>query len=178
MRAHVITLVTLANLLPAFAQRAAAQDLSQKLKSQDEVTVTLRDGSVQQGLVESVSTSALTMTSFGKPRTFDLSSVETIRKQGDSILNGTIIGIVAGAGAGLALESFVVAYCNNENGINCPSLKRSAWSVPIAIGTVLGAAIDSSRVGSTVVFSSRNQVGVSPIVGPGTIGVQARISLR
>ena len=62
--------------------------------------------------------------------------------------------------------------------------KKAFWGwlvfvvLAFAIGTFIGFAIDSSRVGSTVVFSNRNQVRVSPIVAPGAIGVQARLSLR
>src|SRR5207247_430655 len=104
-----------------------------------------------------LSSSALTLTSDSKPRTLDLTAVQTIRKRGDSILNGTLIGLAIGAGGGIAFESYVQAYCNNERGVNCPSMKRNAWWVPIAIGTVLGASIDSGRVGTTLVFSNRNQ---------------------
>jgi hypothetical protein len=172
----LLTLALWGLLWPWTVRQACAQDLEQRLKPADEVTITLRDGSTRRGIVESVSASTLRLAIDGQPRTVDLGALQTIRKRGDSVVNGTLIGFGIGMGGSLLFGSYATGMCRNENGINCPSLVPTAWLFPVLSGTALGFLIDGSRVGSTVVWKSESRIAVTPSVSPGTVGVQARIS--
>jgi hypothetical protein len=160
------------------ASVALAQDLDARLKAQDVVTVTLRDGGVYQGEVESASPTALTVKSQSDRRTFDLRTVQAIRRSGDSLKNGVLIGLLTGAGTGTLFGGYVWGMCNNEGGRNCPTLRVTSWLVPILAGTGLGAAIDASHIGTTLVWSNGSSVAFAPLVGPRAVGVGATIRFR
>lgn len=163
---------------PASAQdRVASEDLTSRLKIRDIVTVTFNNGRTERGMVEAISPSSITLGADSAPRAVDLASVREIRKRGDSLSNGALIGFFSGLGASAVIGGFTTAMCGNSGGSNCPSLQAIAWILPMAVGTGLGVAFDASRTGSTLVFGGSKRVSVAPVVGPAALGVSARVTL-
>ncbi len=156
---------------------SASEDLSSRLKIRDIVTVTFNDGKTERGTVEAISPSSITLGVDTTPRTVDLASVSEIRKRGDSLSNGALIGFFSGLGAAAVIGGFTTAMCGNSGGSNCPSLQTIAWILPMAVGTGLGVALDASRTGSTLVFGGSKRVSIAPVVGPGALGVSASVTL-
>jgi hypothetical protein len=138
--------------------------------------LTLRDGRTDRGVVESVSAAALRLKNASGSRLVALDAAQTIRKRGDSIVNGTVIGLSIGAAGSLLFGGYSSAICRNEHGINCPRLVPVAWLFPVLTGTALGFLIDADHVGSTQVWKNPSTIAAAPIAGPGAIGVQARVS--
>jgi hypothetical protein len=156
--------------------RSASDGLGSRLKIQDIVTITFNDGRTERGTVEAIAPSSITLGVDTAPRTLDLASVREIRKQGDSLGNGALIGFFSGLGASAVIGGFTTAMCGNSGGSNCPSLQAIAWILPMAVGTGLGVALDASRTGSTLVFGGSKRVSLTPVVGPAALGVSARVT--
>src|SRR5262245_62097782 len=179
MAQRVLLTIALSGLLATgHARFASAQDLSPRLKTADEVTVTFGDGHAERGIVESVSASSLTLRVDQLRRALDLETIQTIHKRGDSIRNGLLIGMGVGIAAGAVFGTYVNMLCNNEGGVNCPRLRVTSVVMPTLGGLAIGAAIDGSHVGRTLVWSRNRAMSIAPIVGSGALGVQANLSLR
>jgi len=160
------------------AQDRSGSNLADRLKAQDVVTVMLEDGRTQEGTVEAVSSSDITLMVDSTPRVLDLASVREIRKRGDSLRNGTVIGLVAGLGGSIALGGYAGALCDNEGGQNCPRIVVAGWVVPLAMGMLLGAAFDADHVGTTLVFGDRKRLSIAPVVGHRTYGAAVHLTIR
>jgi hypothetical protein len=182
MNGHLIgTAFVILSLVGRHAAAQAApsrQDLTDRLKPEDEATVTLADGSTRRGTVEAVSATGLTLVVDSRPLALELREVREIRKRGDSLRNGTLVGLIAGLAGSIALGSYTGALCDNEGGQNCPEIVVSGWIVPAAMGTLFGAAIDAERVGTTLVFGSSTRLSIAPFAGRHAFGLNASVALR
>jgi hypothetical protein len=153
-------------LLPALALGQEPvktfDQLGTRLKIGDTVWVTDVAGGEHKGKLANVSASALTLRSDGAPRDFAAENVRAIRwRQPDSVLNGTLIGLAAGAAGGAI---FTAAITENEPGV--------AWRAALVyggFGAGIGALIDGLRPGKKVLVygtppASSARLSVVPVV--------------
>lgn len=180
---EVLPWLLVATLLP---RPAAAQGVAQSfdelqpvLAPGQLVVVTDDTGHTLKGRVESVSPSLLALSdaspgSAHRTWTFAEGAVREIRRT-DSVLNGALIGLGAGAGAfwvGLRIR------CGSPLDEEC--VVNGGWAIllgTVPVGAVLGAVVDS-LVGRELVYrspsgSARASIGVSPWLGAGGVGMGA-----
>jgi hypothetical protein len=125
-----------------------------------------------KGEVAKVSSSSLILLVPGV-RTFGATSVSEIRRT-DSIKNGALIGLIIGAGVGIA---GIAAMC--ADGPDCgPSLAFGAMTM--GIGTAVGAGIDALvGIGGRVLYRSPQGTGrvrFSPFSGEDVKGLAVSVS--
>ena len=156
---------------PAQTVASSFEELRQVLRSGQPVVVTDASGQRTQGKVSDVSPSSLVIL-IPEARTFAVGAVAEIRGP-DTLRNGALTGLAAGAGAGFAM---VAAMC--ADGPDCgPSVQ--VVGIAAGIGAAIGAGIDALlNNGGRVLYRSRQQtfrLTISPLVGGRRQGVLASV---
>jgi hypothetical protein len=109
-RTAAVIAVLFLHAAPAAAQQSFAE-LQWVLRPGDRVSVIDSTGLETQGRVDAIDTSSLRMDVNGEVREWSVPAVWQVRRRGDSLKNGTIIGLTIGAGiavgGGLALASLL-----------------------------------------------------------------------
>lgn len=93
-------------------------------------------------------------------RTFNQDEVSLVEKRGDSLKNGTLIGL----GVGIVLSGIAVADCPHCGGARVPIILAG-----IGIYTAIGTAIDAAIPGRTRIWplkSSKARGGVTLAISP------------
>ena len=147
-------------------------DLWARLKSGDRVFVT--DGAGQQtvGVFAKVSDSTLSLLVEGQIRELPATEVREIARQGDSLLNGFLIG----AGIGAVLEAAAFAECD-EVFEECLHPAAAAAVGGVVFGGI-GALIDHFIKGRTTVFRvKRTALRFRPDVSIAQNGAKVSIAL-
>jgi hypothetical protein len=150
-------------------------DLWMRLKSGDQVFVTDGSGQETAGVFAKVSDSSLSLLVEGQVRDVPSGDVREIAKQGDSLMNGFLIG----AGIGAVLEAAAFVDCD-EALEECLHPAAAAAIGGLVFGGV-GALIDHFIKGRTVVFrvkstALRLRPGLS--VGQGQVTASLVLSVR
>lgn len=159
--------LAMAAAVPAGAQSAGgSQALGAAVKAGDSVIVKDRAGTTARGTVSDVSASVLRVDVDGAVREWAAPDVVEVRRRGDSLANGTLWGLVAGAGGAVAWGGVVFASCGNDGGVNCNQLKTQSVLIPLVAGPGLGLLIDALRTGEKVVYK-QPALTVVPSVAPG-----------
>ncbi len=164
---------------PAAAQDAARSfdELQPMLANGQLVIVTDDTGHRLKGRVESISPSLLALSdaSPGSARrtwTFAAGAVREIRRT-DSVLNGALIGLGAGAGAfWVGLRTHCGSPLDEECALN------GGWAIllgTVPVGAVAGAVVDS-LIGRGLLYrsppgSAQRRLDVSPWLGAGGVGL-------
>jgi len=147
--------VTTLSVGEAMAQGQAAP------KSDEVVIEEAGSHTLVRGRLLELAADTVTVMVAGEQRKFALDSVLLIRKRGDSLKNGALVGAVIGAG-----------WC----AIVCGQALDSTTSVPLAVlvngglGALIGAGVDAAIPGFTTVYRRPSQ-------GPGGAGAPA-LSMR
>ena len=166
-------LLVLSGCAAAEAQPVSSfPDLWMRLKSGDRIFVTDGGGQETSGVFAKVSDSTISLLMEGQVREMPSTEVREIARQGDSLLNGFLIG----AGIGAALEAAAFADCD-EFYEECLNPAAAAAVGGLVFGGV-GALIDHFIKGRTVVFrASRTAFHLRPAISIGQGRLRASLVL-
>ena len=168
-----------AALLLLVSGSAAAQEsfveLQHTLAAGDTVYVTDQSGAETHGSVAAIGPSSLRLTMNGMEREWASSEVRQVRKRGDSVKNGAIIGLVAGGVMG-GIGGAALASLFESEGASGTGPFLSMLALGAAGGAGIGAAIDALIPGRTVVYRQPRGLTITPVVAPGTRAVRVGLS--
>ena len=124
------------------------------------VWVTDRGGREMKGQVQQISASSLLLRSTGGSRELAQTDVEEITAlRRDSVMNGAIIGAIAGGSAGAFVGQLG---CGDRQGANpCQTGAVAGIAIGAGIGALIGRGIDASIKGRAVIYRARNQPPVA-----------------
>ena len=153
---------------PPEAPTAVFQDLPLLVNPGDRVTVTDDTGRELQGELIDISPSALSVLVDDARHDLQEANITRIRqRRPDSLTNGTLIGLLSGALYGGV--GFVVS---KSEGDHLTALLFSGFYGGIGAG--IGALLDYKRVGSRVIYDTRNssrRFSVAPLLARDRKGV-------
>jgi hypothetical protein len=161
---------------PAGAQASFA-DLQHVLEPGETVYLTDASGAEIRGNLTGILPSGLRLVVAGVEREWAANDVREVRRRGDSVKNGAIIGLVAGGViggiGGAALGSLFV---NEGRSFAGPFFYFLA--VGAAGGAGIGAGVDALIPGRTLVYQQgrRGRLTVVPVVSPGTRAVRLALT--
>lgn len=137
------------------------------------------DGVRREGRIASFSTSALTLVEDGVPTTIPFSQIMRVEKSTHHLRNGTLIGLAAGAGLGMAA---VASFCADEGCYPVDFLLVGGFygGLGAAAGVGVGAIIKAATKHGQVIYDARRQttVALAPIISPTRKGVAFSMSWR
>jgi hypothetical protein len=132
------------------------------VRSGDQVWIEYENGTEARGTFLGASASEVTIRTSGTVVSTPFAAIRTVAKR-DSLIQGALIGMAAGAGVGLFL-----AYFDEPRTIPASML----------IGTAAGAAIDALRSKRHVVYRKSTSVTVTPVVTPSLARVGVNVAWR
>jgi hypothetical protein len=149
--------------------------LQQTLRHGDRIEVDDTAGRRWQGTVLGVGPSALRLRVDGRDQDFNASDVRVVRRNGDRLRNGFLIGLGAGAGVGVAAGVTVVSSAETGSYLDS-SLGYGALFAGIGAG--VGMGVDALFKNRTVIYQAPGRVSasVAPITGRGRRGLGVTIS--
>jgi hypothetical protein len=146
------------------------------LEERETLEITEENGMKYRAKVTAITERTITVVNRGTARTLTDTQLREIRHgRRDSSLNGTLIGLGTGFGAGLLAVSLTCG----SNGSECSRIANTVFLPTFAAGgAAIGALIDSLTRKQETIFSRSNsrQTHIAPIVGKKMAGVQ--VSLR
>jgi hypothetical protein len=152
-------------------------DLPSQVQKGDQIEVAVSDGSIFKGRYESVTDSALQMRLAGKTQNVSAMTITGIRKRRpDSNLNGALLGLAAGVGAGVLATSIE---CPNDP--ECSAIAALVF-IPIfgAGGAGVGTLIDELTHKYDPIYTSQTtgalRLRLSPLVSRDKKGVRLTMS--
>ena len=150
-------------------------DLQSALRAGDVISVTDDGGRQTRGTVTSVGTS-LRVAVDGVDREFLPQQVREIRRRGDSLRNGLIIGLISGGAAGAVMGWGVGAIFEAE-GSDPAEPFLALLAVGLGAGAGIGVGLDAAITSSTVVYRRQTRtVSVVPMIGPHRRGVRIGVA--
>jgi hypothetical protein len=171
-------------LLCAGGSRVEAQEVASSfeqlvvlVKPGDKIAVVDVAGREMTGRIEKLSREALVLDTSAGPRHLAEVDVATIRqRRGDSLMNGAIIGAVAGT----AYFATIAAILTDTEGgdVIIPTLIAGV-AVCGAMGAAAGVGIDALITRRQVIFersASQRRVAVLPVLGRGRGGVAVAVT--
>jgi len=166
-------------LVLATSSVVRAQDsfaaLQAKLKAGDLVIITDDGGTQTRGTFERVGTS-IRLSVDGVAREWAPQQIREIRRRGDSLKNGVIIGLVAGGAAGAVL-GWGVGTIFEAEGSDPVGPVLGLLALGLGAGAGIGAGLDAAITGNTVVYRrSPRTVSVAPILSPRARGVRLAVA--
>jgi hypothetical protein len=166
-------------LLLATASVAQAQgsftDLQTTLNEGDVVIITDDAGIQTRGTFERVGAS-IRLSVDGVAREWAPQQVREIRRRGDSLKNGLIIGLVSGGAAGAVL-GWGVGVIFQAEGADPAGPVIGLLALGLGAGAGIGAGMDAAITGSTVVYRrTPRTVSVAPMLSPRAQGVRVALA--
>jgi hypothetical protein len=153
-------------------------DLPSQMQKGDQIEVAVSDGSIFKGRYESVTDSALQMRLAGRTQNFSAMTITGIRKRRpDSNLNGALLGLAAGVGAGVVATRVECGPNDSE----CSAIAALVF-IPIfgAAGAGVGTLIDHLTYKYDPIYTSQTatapRLRLSPLVSRDTKGVRLTMS--
>jgi hypothetical protein len=117
-------------------------DLQERLHSGNTVYVADNAGTETKGKVVEVSGSALVLDVKGIQRRVEQGSIRDVQRHGDSLWNGTLIGLAVGASA-MLLGDPKYERCTNDAQRLCQNPQTGQRLLAVAIAGAAGAGIDA-----------------------------------
>ena len=160
-RRSIVCLVMAWALLPvvAAAQTLSPSELAVYVKPGQLVSLTAANGEKATGRVESLTESAMALVVEGGHRqTIPSASLKRVVIK-DSVKEGALIGLIAGALPGVLVGIGWKTYCENESA-SCPTAPLIFGGIFAAAGAGIGAGIDGlihRRITVAPVIRSKNQ---------------------
>jgi hypothetical protein len=150
-------------ILLCVAAPAASQESDWRLASErfpigGEVVVVLTSGAVREAVLRSVDAAGIPVGSDGGLLRYELQEIAEVRRRGDSVWNGALVGLAAGAGLGL------LGYAHPCSGRSC--YREEFLGAFTAIGVGIGTMMDVLHEGTTTIYRSGGRVAVLPYAGP------------
>lgn len=168
------TLVLLVTSNAATAQDSFT-DLQTTLKAGEVVTVTDDAGRQTRGTFERIGTS-IRLSVDGVAREWAPQQVREIRRRGDSLKNGLIIGLVSGGAAG-AVFGWGVGTIFAAEGADSAGPVIGLVALGLSAGAGIGAGLDAAITGSTVVYRRPSRtMSVAPMLSPHARGVRVALA--
>jgi hypothetical protein len=150
---------------------AGAQDvdltrttIEQKAKAGDRLTITTRDGAQSKGRLVDVGIDALFLQAADGQRSFAYDDIGRVRRH----KNGIVLGLIIGAGAGLAAGLPLRSWANNETG-DGDRVLAMFLAVGIGAGVGLGALAGGSRTIYRRPPDARSGLDLQPKKGGGAV---------
>ena len=163
----VVAIAVFATFIPAIgtAQTVTFDALSKYVDVGDLVTVTAADGTRSSGRITALTGLSLELKVDSGNAWFSGSTLRRAQVN-DSLANGSIIGLVAGAVPGAIVGNLFRQLCYNETG-RCDAAPFVAGAMFGAIGAGVGAGIDA-MIRRVITMTDRNQpiATMSPVVEP------------
>ena len=167
---HIITGAAAA-VIVLMAGAAKAQGVSDsfdalqgRVNSGARVVVKDQAGRETEGVLTGLTASGISLRVGNDQRQWPAAEVSEVRRRGDSVKNGTLmglgIGLAAGVGGGLAMASLF----GNEGG-DAGGVFLAMSALGAGIGAAAGAGVDASRQGQTVLFRRSASGGKSVSFG-------------
>ncbi len=150
MRVALAVLMVMCGVVPAHAQNADLGNLWRQVTTGDRVLVKEASGHQTAGIFAKVSESALSVMIDGKVSEIAAGDVREVKRRGDSVKNGFLIG----AGVGAALGAAALANCESTPEEPCLGPISGALLGGVVYGGI-GAAIDHFIQGWTVAFRAK-----------------------
>jgi hypothetical protein len=171
MRVALAVLMVTCGVMPAHAQNADLGNLWRQVTSGDRVQVKEASGHQTTGMFGKVSESALSVMVDGRVLEIPANDVREVRRRGDSVKNGFLIG----AGVGAALGAAALYSCESTPAEPCLGPIPGALMGGAAYGAI-GAVIDHFITGWTVAFRSKGtSFAFHPSIVPSPRGVRASV---
>lgn len=190
-------LMNVCTISVASAQPApgSSEDFSGITKGR-ELIVVEESGVENTGRLVRVTPDTLTMTIGGKIHTFTRRQVTAILERGDSVKNGAVIGLVAGAATGLIAGASKTTCGRNNVGFGlitaylyyspCTLNERVSQGLREAallgaLGAGIGAAVDALIPGRRVLYQRPQRtagaaISIAPSLAGSAVGLQASVS--
>ena len=170
-------------VLHGLAGRAGAQELASSfeqlavlVKPGDKITVLEATGTETAGRLQTLSRDMLMLATPAGPRRLAEADVLTIsQRRGDPVLNGAIIGAVAGA-AYFATMLAIFAH-DDGGGVIVPTVFIGGMTIA-GMGAAAGAGIDALITRRQVIYQQsggRTRVSLSPVFGHGRRGAAVTV---
>ena len=148
--AAVVLLMAMTTPPPAGAGTVAhsLEELGRRMKPGQKVRVLERSGRLTEGVITEVSESSLTLFA-GENRTVAAEEVLRVDREGDSVLNGILIGAASGAVAGVVVLVSSRSLSEEQKlADKCPECSSpSIVAIAAAEGAAVGWLIDGLRKG-------------------------------
>lgn len=138
---------------PAATARAQSTFSSVHVNGLPTVYVTDRTGQETRGKLVSFTESAIALEVNGATRTFTADEVSLIERRGDSLKNGTIIGLVFGGVAGVLAGG--LADCSEGRG-GCAGARVAGTLLAVGFYAAVGAGIDAAIPGRTRIWPAKS----------------------
>jgi hypothetical protein len=139
------------------------------------------DGVQREGRVASFSTTGLVLVEDGASVTIPFDKVMRVEKSTHHLRNGTLIGLAAGAGLGLAGMAGICSdeYCYASDWVLIPAFYGGLGA---AAGVGIGAIVKAAKKHDNVIYDARRTppptIAVAPIVSKLRKGVAVSVSWR
>jgi hypothetical protein len=158
---------------PLAAQESFA-DVQRLLRPGDAVSLIDTNGSEIRGRVAGVGSSSLRIATRQSEREWPAQAIWQIRRNGDSLRNGTLIGLTIGGAIGVVGGLAWASLLHNEGHGALGGFVFLA-TVGAGSGAGLGAGFDALIRDRTLVYQRTNRMAISPIVARDRAGLQVRI---
>jgi hypothetical protein len=146
-------------------------DLQSTLRPGDTVDLTDASGAKTRGSVTGVQPSTLRLAVAGIEREWAASEVREVRRRGDSVKNGAIIGAVAGGVVG-GIGGWALGSLFVNEGASFAGPFLTVLALGAGGGAGIGAGVDALIPGRTLVYRQTNRaLTVSPLVSRDARGV-------
>jgi hypothetical protein len=173
---------------------SSSEDFSAMTRGR-ELIVVEESGVENTGRLLRVTPDTLTMTIRGKTHTFPRQQVTAIFERGDSVKNGTVIGLVAGAAIGLTAGASKSTCGRNNVGFGlitayldyspCTLNERVGQGLREGallglLGAGIGAAVDAVIPGRRVLYQKQPTaaaaISIAPSLAPSAVGLLGSVS--
>jgi hypothetical protein len=138
--------------------------IEQKAKSGDRLTITTRDGAQSKGRLVDVGSDKLVLQAADGQRSFAYNDIDRVRRY----KNGIVLGVLIGAGAGLAVGLPLRSWGNNE-GADGDRVLATFLAAGIGVGTGLDALAGSNRTIYRRPPDARSGFDLQPKKGGGAV---------
>lgn len=160
---------------PTLAQQPATtfRDLQRLIQTGQRLVVTDTSGVMVRGRLEEVTESLIGLQTSDGRREFSPAQVSEIRRQADSVLNGTLWGALIGTGAGLGIGLAIDA-SRGEGTWLAPSITAAGAGG----GTLAGWIGDAARPHADLLFKAppaRAGLLLLPVLSRGRLGLHVAL---
>ena len=170
----------LAGVCPARAQQPTAAPTFADVQpgGLPTVFVTDRAGRETTGRLVRITDSAVTIAVAGGERTFTPDEVSWIDRKGDSLRNGTLIGL--GVGIGFGFLAAGIADCPDARE-SCPGTRALGFVMSAGVYSAIGAGIDAAITGRTRIWPpmrTKGGAGSGPVASVSPAGGRLFVGWR
>jgi len=133
----------------------------------DTIYVTDDAGRQTEGKLLRLEPDSVVMLVEGAEQRFDAARVRRIDRRGDSLKNGTLIGVAIGVALGLVTAGIADCIDSDRPGSSCAGGRIALFAVSTGVYAAIGAGVDALIVGRTRIFDAgRSTAAIRRHPGP------------